>query len=386
MSDQFGAIIIGTGDHRRRDLLELARSGSSTLNVDKKPAAGYGSTSTTCAIIRFHYSTAEGVAMARESYYHWLDWPKYLGAPDENGMARYINTGCLVIKDETNHFLDNVMALFDGLNLAYEELDPKELSQSSALHADTRRYGPPVRPTTRGSASRPTTRSPAPSISLNRATSTIRNWPATTTSVDARPAAARISSTPRSWRSSPGRRDRGVKLADGPELLAPVVVNVAGPHSFKINRLAEVEAGMRITTRALKKEVCHVPSPTGVDFDLQGTIITDGDTGSYARPEVGNHVLIGSIDPECDPHEWVDPDDYDQSFSDQWRTQVMRAAQRIPTLPIPDSNGASSISTTCPTTGCRSTTPPISPVSTWRSEPRAPSSRTHRSWASSWRS
>ena len=131
-------------------------------------------------------------------------------------------------------------------------------------------------------------------------------------------------------------RAAGVKLADGTEMLAPVVVNAAGPHSFKINRMAGVEEGMRIRTRALKREVCHVPAPKGLDFNVLGTMISDGDTGSYARPEVGNNLLVGSQDPECDDQEWVDPDDYDQSFTDQWRTQVMRKAQRIPSLPIPE--------------------------------------------------
>jgi sarcosine oxidase subunit beta len=65
-------------------------------------------------------------------------------------------------------------------------------------------------------------------------------------------------------------------------------------------------------------------------------MISDGDTGSYARPEVGNNVLVGSLDPKCDAQEWVDPDDYDQSFTGQWKTQVMRKAQRIPELPIPE--------------------------------------------------
>jgi hypothetical protein len=39
--------------------------------VDKLADAGMGSTSGSCAIIRFHYSTTEGVAMAREGYYYW---------------------------------------------------------------------------------------------------------------------------------------------------------------------------------------------------------------------------------------------------------------------------------------------------------------------------
>ena len=65
-------------------------------------------------------------------------------------------------------------------------------------------------------------------------------------------------------------------------------------------------------------------------------IISDGDIGCYSRPEVGNHILVGSEDPECDDREFVDPDNYDGSFTDQWTTQAMREGQRIKGLPIPN--------------------------------------------------
>lgn len=92
----------------------------------------------------------------------------------------------------------------------------------------------------------------------------------------------------------------GVKLKNGSEIHVPVVVNVAGPHSFFINRMAGVEEGMKIKTCALRQEVCHVPAPEGIDYEDVGTLISDGDISCYSRPEIGNHVLIGSEDPECD--------------------------------------------------------------------------------------
>ncbi len=52
-----------------------------------------GSTAGSCAIIRLHYSTPQGVMLAREGYYYWLDWPKYLEIRDPSGMAFYRNTG-----------------------------------------------------------------------------------------------------------------------------------------------------------------------------------------------------------------------------------------------------------------------------------------------------
>ena len=335
MPKQYDAIIIGTGIIGGAIGLELAKRGSRTLNVDKLAAAGYGSTSNTCAIIRFHYSTAEGVAMARESYYSWLDWPKYVGAPDERGMARYINTGCLVTKNEENHYLEHVMANLDDLKVAYKELGPKELEEFLPF-VDTRQFGPPV-PAEDPRFCRPTGEAIAGAIYIPE--SGFVNDPQLACHNQQRGCEAHggqylFNAEVVEILTKDGRT-AGIKLADGAEMPAPVVVNAAGPHSFKINRMAGVEEGMRIRTRALKREVCHVPAPKGIDFNVQGTIISDGDTGSYARPEIGNHVLVGSQDPECDTQEWVDPDNYDQSFTDQWRTQVMRKAQRIPSLPIP---------------------------------------------------
>jgi sarcosine oxidase subunit beta len=41
------------------------------------------------------------------------------------------------------------------------------------------------------------------------------------------------------------------------------------------------------------------------------------------------------MEPACDPLEWVDPDDWDPSLTEQWTAQVYRAALRMPDLPIP---------------------------------------------------
>ena len=49
MSDQdYDAIIIGAGVIGAAIGYELARGGRRTLNIDKLPAAGYGSTSNSC--------------------------------------------------------------------------------------------------------------------------------------------------------------------------------------------------------------------------------------------------------------------------------------------------------------------------------------------------
>ena len=68
------AIIIGAGIIGSCLALEMARRGWQTLTLDKLPTAGYGSTSVSCAIIRTHYSTLTGTAIAYESYHRWRAW------------------------------------------------------------------------------------------------------------------------------------------------------------------------------------------------------------------------------------------------------------------------------------------------------------------------
>ncbi|MEM0945662.1 MAG: FAD-dependent oxidoreductase, partial [Pseudomonadota bacterium] len=133
-----------------------------------------------------------------------------------------------------------------------------------------------------------------------------------------------------------GGRVQGVRLASGEELHAPVVINVAGPASAHINGLAGVLDDMTIATRPLRQEVVHVPAPEGFDFEAQGTIVSDSDIACYCRPERGNNILIGSEDPPCDNHYWVEDDkDYPRDFTEQWQLQAMRYGQRVPSLGIP---------------------------------------------------
>ena len=83
MSRQADAIIIGAGVIGAATAFELCKRGYKTLNIDKLPTSGYGPTSNSCAIVRAHYSSLDGVAMAYEGFKYWEDWEGYLEAPDE---------------------------------------------------------------------------------------------------------------------------------------------------------------------------------------------------------------------------------------------------------------------------------------------------------------
>ena len=336
MEKNYDAIIVGAGIIGCCTAFELTKRGYKTLNVEKLGASGQGSTGGSCAIIRLHYSTPDGVAMAREGYYYWLEWPQYLQVEDKAGMARYVNTGCLVIKTALNKYLKNVMSSLDNMGIEYEELDLDGIRKRLPL-LDLKTYFPPKllndpdfgQPS--GEAIKGAIFVPEsgyitdPQLSSHNAQM----------AAEAKGAEFRFNAEVVDILKKDGRV-AGVALKDGSRIYAPVVINIAGPHSYLINRMAGVEKGMKIKTRALRQEVCHVPAPEGFDYEKSGIMISDGDIGCYSRPEVGNHVLIGSEDPECDDREFVDPDDYDSSFTDQWTTQAMREAQRIKGLPIPN--------------------------------------------------
>jgi sarcosine oxidase subunit beta len=131
---------------------------------------------------------------------------------------------------------------------------------------------------------------------------------------------------------------RGVRLDDGTTVTAPVVINVAGPHSGAVNALAGLAGSMRIGTRPQRHEVHHVPAPPSLDWGRTGCAVADADSGIYFRPEVGEAILVGSSDPPCDPPGWVDdPDGFDRSVTaTQWDRQVLRLARRIPDLRVPN--------------------------------------------------
>ena len=337
MDDTFDAVIIGAGIIGCCTAFELSKMGYKTLNVDKLPAAGYGSTSNSCAIIRFHYSTPDGVAMAREGYFYWLDWPKYLETRDDRGMAVYRNTGALVVKTETNKFLKHVMPSLDALGIGYVQVDPTDIDKY-VPNADTRSYFP-CRTMDDPAFGQPGPGSIKGAIWIPE--SGYVSDPQLSThnvqvAAEAKGAVFRFNAEVVDILKQ-GGRVAGVEIKDLGAVHAPVVLNAAGPHSPIINAMAGVLEGMNIRTRPLKQEVCHVPAPEGVDWERDGFLLSDGDIGCYSRPEVGNHILIGSEDPPCDQLEWVDdPDDYNKNFSRQWTTQVLREAQRMPGLPVPN--------------------------------------------------
>ncbi|MEZ5537214.1 MAG: FAD-dependent oxidoreductase [Thiolinea sp.] len=335
MHREYDAIIIGAGVIGTAISLELARKGWRTLNVDRLPAAGYGSTSNSSAIIRTYYSTLDGTAMAYEGYHYWKDWAQYVGIEDRAGMARFRECGCLVMKVEHNGYLQKALRFSDELGIPYQELTPAQI-QERIPGCDLSLFYPAKRMDDPGFAE-PTGGEIQGAVFWPKGGYVIDPQLATHNlqcAAEAAGASFRFKANVADIRTTDGRVS-GVELDNGEFIASPVVVNVAGPHSHKINQLAGVYAGMNIKTRAMRQEVAYVPGPAHYDYPNMGCVTADSDVAAYTRPD-NNMLVVGTEEPPCDPMEWVDPDDFDQNLTEQALTQIMRIAQRNPMLAIPN--------------------------------------------------
>jgi sarcosine oxidase subunit beta len=145
MQRSYDAIVIGAGVIGGCVANALAARGWRTLNLDRLPAAGYGSTGSSCAIIRTHYSTLDGAALAHEGYWYWKDWPGYIGAHDELGLAEFRDVGCLVMKTEGNRYLEPICRNMERLAIPYEHWDEARILARLPFY-DLAKYGPPKPP------------------------------------------------------------------------------------------------------------------------------------------------------------------------------------------------------------------------------------------------
>ncbi len=327
------AIIIGAGVIGSSIALGLARQGLKTLNLDALPAAGYGSTSHSSAIVRPFYSHVTAAAIAHEARHRWLNWRDFLQHDDDAGIARYTETGGLVLMREGEEaaYAGN-LAVLDEIGVDYELLDEAGLTRLyPGISLDA--FGPPKRADDPGFGARVPGRicggiQIAAAGYVSDPQLAAHNLMA---AAQARGAEFRFNAQV----SRIGRtqtRVENVELADGERLTAPLLINAAGPHSSAINRLAGIDGSLPIQTRAERHEVAYLAAPAGYVEGGNGFLV-DLDSGIYMRPD-GSDVLIGTADPACDAPDVVAPDAYNPSFTEQWTTQVYRAAQRFPSLAI----------------------------------------------------
>ncbi len=335
--DEYDVIIIGAGIVGVCTAFELSKKGYKTLNIDKNPAVGYGSTSSSCAVIRTFYSTNDASALAYEGWHYWTNWADYVGEINQNDLVTYHDTGCLIYKTQSNNYLSNVGPIMDAIGCPYENLTADQIKQRLPI-INTSRYEP-VRQVEDDGFAEPTGPELAGGIYFpvggyisnpQQATNNVKD------AVIANGGQFKLNSEVVEIIQQDDRV-AGVTLKDGSQIHAPIVINISGPHSSKINALAGKGGNTLIKTRPCRQEVASLKAPDGFDYEHEGPLCADDDVGTYSRPETGNHMLIGTVQPPCDQIDWADADDFDPNISEQLTTQVMRQAQRYTDLQIPAS-------------------------------------------------
>ncbi|MEV7012624.1 FAD-dependent oxidoreductase [Streptosporangium sp. NPDC051022] len=329
------AIVIGAGVIGCSVANALAADGRSVVVVERGAGAGCGSTSASSAVIRYNYSTRVGVAVAWESAQAWTEWASFAG-PDDAGLARFIRTGGLTLESPEQDF-DRVASLFADVGVPYEIWDAAAIRQRMPM-IDPGRHHPPkaledarfwddADGVLRGLWTPDSGFVDDPQLAAhNLMAAAVRNG----ATFLFRNGVTRI--------ERDGDRVTGVLCEDGSVLSARAVVNVAGPHSAVINRMAGVETDFSVRTRPMRQEVHEVRAPDGYGQDGPGPLVADMDLGVYFRGTPGGGLLIGGMEPECDPLEWLDDaDDYDpQPTKPRFDAQVIRTARRLPDLGVVD--------------------------------------------------
>lgn len=330
-------VVIGSGIIGCSAALELARNGHRVVVVDRQTGPGRGSTGASSTVVRFHYSTWEGVATAWESRFGWEAWREHVQARRGSSTARLIKTGGLVL-DGPAFDTPAVLSLFGRVGVPYEVWDAAEINrQVPAL--DTGRFWPPKRVTSDEFWGEPS------------GTVTGFFTPDSGFVDDPQLAAQDLRAAAEqggvqfvggvSVVAIEQRADRvcGVTLSTGDEISAPIVLNAAGPHSGHINALAHVLNDFAVRTRPLRQEVHVLQAP--LNYSLANglsPVVNDVDLGTYFRPHPGGSIVVGGLEPECDPLNWVEnADSFDPNPTQAvWDAQVLRLARRMPELKVPN--------------------------------------------------
>jgi glycine/D-amino acid oxidase-like deaminating enzyme len=333
MDQRADAVVIGAGVIGSSIAYELSRDGRRVVVVDKAGGAGHGSTSASSAIVRFNYSTWAGVALAWESLHAWRDWGGHLGGRGGEALASFRRTGMLVVPADAVG-REQTTELFDRAGEAWEHWTASDIARRTPA-LDPGAFGPP-RPVDSEEFFAPA-RGEVDAL-----------WTPDAGYVDdPRLAAQNLAIAAQACGASYlfhrlvtalERRGEGWRVVTSTgSIEAEVVVNAAGPWSGRINALAGVEGDFGVRTRPLRQEVHHVAAPAS--YDGEGAVaLADVDLGTYLRPTGDGHLLVGGLEPECDPLEWVeDPDEVDlRPTTGRFRSQVTRAARRMPELGVPN--------------------------------------------------
>lgn len=328
------AVVIGAGVMGASIALDLARTGRTVHVVDKGAAVGGGSTSASSSVVRTNYSTLEGVTAAWEATHAWRAFETHVGDVD-GPLARLVTTGMLMF-DPPGHDRSATLRHFDTVGVPYEVVPAAEVPTRFPF-VDNGRFWPPKR------ADDPAFFDPA-----DGALDVL--WMPDGGFVDdpqlaaanLMDAAIRAGATLRLGReiaaieTVDGAITR-VRTTTGDTIETRVVVNAAGPWSAEVNRRVDADLGLSVGTRPLRQEVHSLMAPASFTPEGTGPVVGDMDLGTYFRPHFGGTIVVGGVEADCDPLDWVEEvDTVDPNPSvELFESHTYRVARRVPGAEVP---------------------------------------------------
>ncbi|WKZ83389.1 MAG: FAD-dependent oxidoreductase [Acidimicrobiia bacterium] len=322
-------VIVGAGIIGLSVAHQISRRHDARIVVlEKALNVAEGSTGASCAILRQRYTHPEAITVARDGLRAHRNWSAYTGLVEPR--ARFHHSGVLWMMGESAAAIEQGRAKMAGLGIGVEVLDAAGVRERfPALSACNRPFDLTFETehecqdhdaflfeTESGFFD--------PVSAAQDLLEAVRG-----NGVDVR-FRAQVTGV----RSS-GGAIKGVDLADGTRIDAPVLVNAAGPWAPRLAGLAGFDYKTNGWTIApIRAQVIYREWPRDV---VPGPlpVVADSSGGIYFRPEAsGQQILVGSIREEDEQELVADPDVFNGNIDAAFRDVKIHALHhRIPSLP-----------------------------------------------------
>jgi len=316
-------VVVGSGIIGASIAFQLARHGvENVVALDKGNGPAEGSTGASSSIVRCRYTHPEVVRLAYHGQESYGNWPEFTGLSEtRSGLQRIgvlwlmgesvekveADAAKLISQDVQARSLgpDEVMSMFPALSPCGMPLDLESPDEHICLPGDAFLFE------TQGGYAEPVganqdlieaARERGVAVEFNsKVTATIKEH----------------------------GRVTGVRLSDGSEISAGLVINAAGPWCNQLNELAGATLRWTLTPTRVQTVYRTWPADLG-----PLPVAADNSTGIYFRPQSGGQqVVIGSVLAE-DEEEIVDDPDQFKRVPDAEFTEIKLAAfqHRVPAL------------------------------------------------------